>query len=442
MALESVLRNMGVVGAGGAGFPTHIKVANKCDVVIGNGTECEPLLYNDKYIIEKEGEEVVKGLELVMQSTGAKKGIIALKKKYLSIAGNIKKDIAEKKNISLFLLEDYYPAGDEFILVQEITNKVIPEGGIPPDIGCLVNNVETLRNVYAATKGEAVIKRTLTCTGEVKRPGVIIARIGTPFHEILNLCEPTLEDFVVIVGGAMMGKVEFNLDTPVTKTTTGIFVLPRDHSLVLKKTMRIEYIIKQSKAACCQCSYCTDLCPRYLLGHELYPHKIMRQINFGIDIPYKVIQNAFLCSECGLCEVFACPMELSPRIINQKIKENLLAAGYQPKFLENKENKNIREMQAYRKIPSSRIKNRLRLDKYDEDGRRPLRVIETDPDQVEILLKQHTGVPSEPVVKINELVNEGDLIAEIPKEKLGARLHSSIKGRITYIDEERIIIKK
>jgi Na+-translocating ferredoxin:NAD+ oxidoreductase RnfC subunit len=238
----------------------------------------------------------------------------------------------------------------------------------------------------------------------------------------------------------MMGGVVFDLDTPVIKTTTGILVLPKDHPLVLKKTMRIEYIIKQSKAACCQCSYCTDLCPRYLLGHELYPHKIMRQINFGIDIPYEVIQNAFLCSECGLCEVFACPMELSPRIINQKIKANLLAAGYQPKFSDKKENS--REEQAYRKIPSSRIKNRLRLDKYDEDGRRPLRVIETDPDQVEILLKQHTGVPSEAVVKINEPVNEGDLIAEIPKEKLGARLHSSIKGRITYIDEERIIIKK
>jgi len=204
MALESVLRNMGVVGAGGAGFPTHIKVANKCDVVIGNGTECEPLLSNDKYIIEKEGEEVVKGLELVMQSTGAKKGIIALKKKYLSVSGNIKKAIAGKKNISLFLLEDYYPAGDEFILVQEITGKVIPEGGIPTDIGCLVNNVETLRNIYAATKGKAVTKRTLTCTGEVKRPGIIIARVGTPFREILNICEPTIEDFAVIVGGAMM----------------------------------------------------------------------------------------------------------------------------------------------------------------------------------------------------------------------------------------------
>lgn len=84
----------------------------------------------------------------------------------------------------------------------------------------------------------------------------------------------------------------------------------------------------------------------------------------------------------------------------------------------------------------------MRLDKYDEDGRYPLPVIETDPDQVEVLLKQHTGVPSKPVVKIGEQVNEGDLIAEIPKGKLGARLHSSIKGRITYIDKERIIIKK
>lgn len=440
MALENVLRNMGVVGAGGAGFPTHIKVANKVEVVIGNGAECEPLLYNDKYIMEEVGEEVVKGLELVMQSTDAKKGVIALKKKYLSIAGNLEKTIAEKKNISLFLLEDYYPVGDEFILIQEITGKVIPEGRIPPDIGCLVNNVETLRNVYMAEEGKAVTSRTLTCIGEVKKPSIITARIGTSFREIINLCEPTLDDFAVIVGGPMMGGVVFDLDTPVIKTTTGILVLPKDHPLVLKKTMRIEYIIKQSKAACCQCSYCTDLCPRYLLGHELYPHKIMRQINFGIDIPYEVIQNAFLCSECGLCEVFACPMELSPRIINQKIKANLLAAGYQPKFSDKKENS--REEQAYRKIPSSRIKNRLRLDKYDEDSRRPLRVIETDPDQVEILLKQHTGVPSEPVVKINEPVNEGDLIAEIPKEKLGARLHSSIKGRITYIDEERIIIRK
>ncbi|MEA1939712.1 MAG: 4Fe-4S dicluster domain-containing protein [Candidatus Caldatribacteriota bacterium] len=443
MKLESVLKDMGVVGAGGAGFPTHIKVSNKCDTVIANGVECEPLLSNDKYIIETEGEKIVEGLKAVMQAVGAKKGIIALKEKYYSIAGEIKKTISSNKNISLHFLGDYYPAGDEFLLTYEVTRKIIPEGGIPPDVGCIVNNVETLKNIHAATEGKPVTRRMLTCTGEVKTPGIINAHIGTPFREIIDLCEPTLEDFVVIVGGPMMGKVESNLDTPVTKTTTGIIVLPRDHPLIYKKTLRIEHIIKQSKSACCQCSYCTDLCPRYLLGHELYPHKIMRQINLGIDIPSEIIQNAFLCSECGLCEVFACPMGLSPRIINQKIKENLLAAGYKPKF-SNKENKEIkpREMREFRKVPGSRIKNRLMLSKYDENSGHFKRGIKTNPKLVEILLKQHAGVFSEPIVKIGEQVDEGTLIAEIPKGKLGARIHSSIKGKVTYIDSEKIIITK
>ncbi len=441
MTLGEILRDMGVVGAGGGGFPTHVKVKNKYEVVIGNGAECEPLLYSDKYIMENESEEIVRGLELVMQSTGAKKGFIALKRKNLATDSRMKKSIAEKKNISLFFLNDYYPVGDEFLLVQEITGKVIPEGGIPPDIGCLVNNVETLRNISRAEKGIAVTRRTLTCGGEVKRPSIVVAQIGTPFREIIDLCKPTVEEFVVMVGGPMMGKVVSDLDTPVTKTTTGILVLSKDHPLILKKAMKIEYIIKQSKAACCQCSYCTELCPRYLLGHELYPHKIMRQISYGLDVPHEVIQNAFLCSECGLCEVFACPMELSPRIINQKIKENLISAGYQPEFSTGIEK--LRETQKDRKIPSSRIKNRLRLDKYEEVIRSSsLGVVETNSSQVEILLKQHAGAPSDPVVKIGEWVNEGDLIAEIPPGKLGARLHASIKGKVIYLDEQRIIIQR
>ena len=440
MGLDSVLKDMGVVGAGGAGFPTHVKVSNRCDTVIANGLECEPLLFNDRYIMEKEGEKIVAGLEMVMKAVGAKKGIIALKKKYRSITGRIKKAIAVNKNISIHYLEDYYPAGDEFLLTQEITHKIIPEGGIPLDVGCLVNNVETLKNIFSAVEGQPVTRRTLTCTGEVKKPAIVNANIGTPFREIVNLCEPILEDYVVISGGPMMGKVEFNLDTPVTKLISGIIVLPRNHPLVLKKTLSIEHIIRQSKSVCCQCRYCTDLCPRYLLGHDLQPHKIMRQINLGIDIPSEIIQNAFLCSECGLCEVFACPMELSPRIVNQKIKENLLAAGYKPNFSDKEINQ--REMMEFRKIPSSRIKNHLRLNKYNKNSEHVMREFDTDPNRVEILLKQHIGVSSKPVVKVGEWVDEGVLIADIPKGQLGAKVHSSIKGKVTYIDEEKIVITK
>jgi len=440
MNLESVLREMGVVGAGGAGFPTSVKVSNKCDTVIANGLECEPLLYNDKYLLEEEGEKIAAGLKIVMKAVGAKKGIIALKKKYHSITGKLTQAISANKNISIRYLEDYYPAGDEFILTEEMTHKIIPEGGIPLDVGVLINNVETLRNVFYATVNQPVTRRFLTCVGEVKRPAIVKAHIGTAFREIINLCQPTAEDFVVIAGGPMTGKVVIDLDTPVTKLVGGIIVLSKNHPLVSKKTLSIEYIIKQSKAACCQCRYCTDLCPRYLLGHELYPHKIMRQINMGISVPVEIIQNAFLCSECGLCEVFACPMELSPRIINQKIKENLLSSGYEPEF--PKREINQREIMAFRKIPSSRIKNHLRLNKYDKDETGIKRIIETKPERVEILLHQHIGESSIPVVQVGDMVNEGALIADIPKEQLGATIHASIEGKITYIDTEKIIIVK
>lgn len=440
MGLNDVLRNMGVVGAGGAGFPTDIKISHPSSLIIGNGAECEPLLYNDKYIMEKETGKIIRGLELVIQSTGATKGVIAVKKKYTSVVENIKKAIVDYSNIVLHLLEDYYPIGDEFLLVEDITRRIIPEGRLPLDVGCLVLNVETLRNINDAVEGKPVIKRTLTCNGELRKPAIVSAKIGLPIREILDFCEPSVNDFAVIVGGPMMGEIEYDLDFPVTKTMTGIIVLPKDHALIQKKSMRIEHIIKQSKAACCQCRYCTDLCPRYLLGHELYPHKIMRQINLNVSIPHEVIQNAFLCSECGLCEVFACPMNLSPRIINQMIKQKLTEEGYQAKFSNSEPVR--RDMLEYRKIPSPRIEDRLMLNKYKKNEQKFIAINREDPEMVEILLKQHAGVASEPTVQIGKQVEEGDLIAEIPEGKLGARLHASIKGKVTLIDNERIIIKK
>ncbi len=440
MELTEIIKEMGIVGAGGAGFPTHIKIGNRVKIVIANGTECEPLLFNDKYVLKEHGEEVVRGLELVIQATGAKKGIIALKKKNTNIVLGIEKIIENRKNLSLALLDDFYPAGDEQILVNVVTGKIIPQGELPLAVGCLVSNVETLRNIYHASLGKPVIKRTLTCIGEVKNPSVVIARIGMSIQDIIDACgSATVEDPVVIVGGPMMGIVEKDLNAPITKTTTGLIVLPQDHSLIRKKSMPLLWVVKQSKAACCQCTYCTELCPRYLLGHELYPHKIMRNINFGLDVPPEVIENVFLCSECGLCEVFACPMDLSPRMVNHALKNSLIESNYRPQFAGKNENKRVNDL-LNRKIPVSRIKDRLRIKQYDQSDL--LGAIETNPLQVEILLKQHTGSPSTPVVKVGDEVEEGSLLAGIPEGKLGARIHSSIKGRVNLVNEERIIIKR
>ncbi|MDI3524789.1 MAG: hypothetical protein PWP42_39 [Candidatus Atribacteria bacterium] len=436
--IPQVVQEMGVVGAGGGGFPTHIKLSRPCEIVIANGAECEPLLFNDKLTMRENAEAIVEGLLLAMSATGAKKGVIALKEKDPLARQNILKAIEDKKNLSVFLLGDYYPAGDEFCLVKEVTGKTIPEGQIPLAVGAVVLNVETLSNIAAAAKGQPVTRRTLTCLGEVKQPSVLRVPVGTPFQDVFDACGGvTVSDYAILIGGPMMGSVTTDPLTPVTKTTTGLFVLPRDHELVQKKSLPLPFIIKQSKAACCQCTYCTELCPRYLLGHSISPHKIMRQINLGLDVPPQIIEGAFLCSECGLCEVYACPMGLSPRIVNRVIKEQLLKEGYRPAFPQRKIQ--VRDTFPYRKIPVSILKNRLRLYNYEIGDAFQIKSVE--PKRVELLLKQHAGAPAQPVVKVGDWVKEGDLVGESAGE-ISARIHSSIEGKVIFVNEERIIIEK
>jgi len=441
-AIVEMVKSCGVVGAGGAGFPTHVKLSSSVDVVIVNGAECEPLLASDKYLLETRCDDILKGLSIIMRACGAGGGYIAVKEKYPRLLQGIKRAIQAggRGDISLFPLSDYYPAGDEFLLVQEITNKVVPERGIPPQVGCLVENVETTFHIYEAVEhGKPVIRRFLTCTGEVKTPSVVKAHIGTSFREIIGLCGgPTVSDPVVISGGPLMGKVETDFESPVTKLTSGIIVLPRDHEIVRRKTIPVEHMIRQSKGACCQCTYCTELCPRYLIGHDLQPHLIMRQIGYGVDMPSRNIENALLCSGCGLCEIYACVMGLSPQRINTLIKDRFDAQGYRPEFLPR--TIRVHEMKEYRKIPTDRIVNRLQLTKYTEWMLK--RGVETAPDRVEMLLTQHTGTPAVPVVKLGDRVTEGALIADVPQNALGAAIHASIEGEVIFFDDERIIIKR
>jgi Na+-translocating ferredoxin:NAD+ oxidoreductase RnfC subunit len=442
MKLSESVKACGVVGAGGAGFPTHIKIGAAADTVIVNGAECEPLLASDKYLMETEGEKIVRGLRFIMEACGAKKGYIALKEKYSTQLESLSEAIgkASRNDISLFPLGDFYPAGDELILVYEIVERVVPEQGIPIQVGCLVENVETTINICTAVENKLpVTRRYLTCTGEVRNPSVVRAHVGTPIGEIIDLCSgATIDDYVVVVGGPLMGTVVTDLKTPVTKTTSGIIVLSRDHEIVRKKTLPHEFIIRQSKSVCCQCTYCTELCPRYLLGHELQPHLIMRQIGYGVDIPNKVIENALLCSGCGLCEIYACVMGLSPNKVNTMIKERLSAEEFRSEFPLRKIT--VNELKDYRKIPTERIINRLHLMKYDTQALE--RGLETEPILVEISLKQHMGAASVPVVKEGDIVQEGSLIAEIQENALGAAIHASISGEVKFIDSERILIHR
>ncbi len=440
MNIAERVKQCGVVGAGGAGFPTHVKLQARADTIVVNGAECEPLLGSDRYLMERESEKLIRGTGYIMRSCGATRGYIALKKKYAEALRGLHTALGDRDDMELFILDDVYPVGDELVLVHEITGRIVPEGGIPPDVGCIACNVETVVNVCAAVEeGRAVTSRYLTCTGEVKTPSIVKAHIGTSLREIIELCGgQTVENAVVVLGGPMMGSIETDLGVPVTKTTSALIVLSPDHPVVQHKTTPMEFIIRQCKAACCQCTYCTELCPRYLLGHDIKPHMIMRQIGYGLDVPERVIQNALLCSDCGLCAAYACVMGLSPHVVNRRIREKFAAAGFKPEF--SGSSPVVHEMRNFRQIPTGRIQERLRLQHFYERGLR--KEVHTDPGRVEIFLRQHIGGSAHPTVQQGERVKSGTLIAEMVEDGLGSSIHASVDGVVSLIDSERIIIEK
>jgi RnfABCDGE-type electron transport complex C subunit len=427
------VREAGVVGAGGAGFPTHVKLNAKVERVLVNGASCEPLLASDPYLMKENPELLMRGLNLVMECTSAAGGTICIKNKHHQVIDILRK-IAGKgqfKKIDIFELEDFYPAGDEHVLVYEVVNRIVPEGGIPLDVGVVVSNVESLINIAKAVENDQpVIERYLTITGEVKNSFVIKVPIGTAIGEIIDMAGGvTIDDYKVVIGGPMMGTVTADLSTPVTKTTSGIIVLPVTHNVVAGKITDPDRILRLTQIACCQCMRCTDTCPRNLLGHALEPHMIMRNLRLGVT--HKLMEDALICSECGICEKYACPMLVSPREVNRQIKEALLKNGHK------RERKNDQlkpsSFMNMRKIPSKRLVQKLQLGLYD-----------THPDffdrevvvkEVAIPVHQHIGAPARAVVKSGDRVKKGDLIARIPKEKLGAMVHASIDGVISSVGE-------
>lgn len=433
------VRAAGVVGAGGAGFPTHVKLQFEVQQVLGNGASCEPLLAGDPYLMVNQPGPVLDGLLTVMNCTGSEKGTICLKSKHAEVVAVLKdkvSDIGYAGRITVFELEDFYPAGDEFILVNEVLGKIVPEGGIPLNVLAVVSNVESLLNISRAMAGLPVTDRYLTVGGEVNQPLICRVPIGTPTHVVIDLAGgPKIPDFRVVMGGPMMGKVLSTGTEPITKTTSGIIVLHPDHNVIRDKSRSLDQMRFIGKSACTQCSRCTDLCPRYLIGHDLKPHRIMRHLAYTPGMTGDILEDALICSECGVCEKFACPMMLSPREINAAVKQKLLKEGI--KREPRSDAYRVSPFNETRKIPIKRLMERLEVAKYDVHP--PFGGEELQVKQVIIPLQQHLGKPAVPIVGMGDRVKKGDLIGEIPEGALGARVHASIDGTVAAVDENVVI---
>ena len=437
MTLAEQLKQAGVVGAGGAGFPAHVKLAGKADIVIANGAECEPLLHKDAAVMEHFSAQVVEGLLLSMAAVGAKEGVVGIKAKKKEAVSAMQ--AACKGTVArVQLLGDYYPAGDEYDLVYTVTGRLIPPAGIPLQVGCLVSNVETLANIAAAAHGKPVIEKTLTLAGAVKHPTTVTVPIGTTFRDIIDATGGfATEDPVLCLGGLMMGETTTNLDTPITKTSTGVVVLPRHHHVIERKLTPGKAQARIGKSACDQCRYCSEYCPRFLLGYDVQPHAVMRGLAFTTTGQDHWNQLASLCCSCGLCTLFACPEELYPKEACDDSKAALRQANL--KWSGTREVK-PHPMREGRRVPISSLMRRLHIEQYNVEAHRE--AIDFKPKRAVIALKQNAGSACLPLVNAGSRVAAGQQIGGIPDKSLGAVIHAPFDGVVEAVSGQHIILNR
>ncbi len=291
-----IIRDSGIVGLGGAAFPTHVKLSppkeKVIDTFIANGAECEPYLTCDHILMMEMGKEIVEGIKLVRKILNVKRCIIAIEDNKPDAIEQMKK-LTQRENIEVVSLKVKYPQGGEKQLIKTVLGREVPSGGLPMDVGVLVHNVGTLLAIYEAVNfGKPLYERVITVTGAVEKCGNYLVRIGTPVKDILNFCGVDWDNAgKIILGGPMMGISQQDIETPIVKGTSGILVQNKDE------------VIKDEEAPCMRCGRCVESCPAYLLPTQIA--KVVRAEKWE-RLDELHIKD---CIECGVCS-YVCPSKI------------------------------------------------------------------------------------------------------------------------------------
>ncbi|MBQ8305699.1 MAG: 4Fe-4S dicluster domain-containing protein [Blautia sp.] len=434
--LQKIMQENGVVGAGGAGFPTYMKLSDKANTILLNCAECEPLLKLHQQLLERHAYDIMKTFHMIAGTVGASEAIIGIKESYVQTVNALRQHIEEFPGMRIHLLKEVYPMGDEVVLIYEATGRVVRPGGLPIEQGVAVFNVETVYNVFRAVeKQKPVTDKYISVVAEVEHPVTVRVPLGCTLDEVVAQAGAvTVKDPVYFVGGPMMGRIGHGSD-PVTKTTNAILVLPKDHVIVTKKQRTSSIDLKRAASICCQCSTCTDLCPRHNLGHPIDPARFMRAASNQDFQDLNPYIDASFCSSCGVCEMYACPQSLAPRTLLADMKAGLRKGGIKPP--QGVVPKPVQESREYRKVPEERLMARLGLTRYNTGA--PMDETLVPVSKVTILLSQHIGAPAKPVVSVGSEVTRGQMIAE-PAQGLSVGIHASICGRVTEVTDRHIVI--
>jgi electron transport complex protein RnfC len=294
--LKEKIKAAGIVGLGGAAFPTAVKLSppkeKPIDAVLINGAECEPYLTADYRLMLEKPKEIVEGLKILMKVLDVRKGYIGIENNKPDAVAKMKEAVAGEQDITVLDLEVKYPQGAEKMLIKAILGREVPARGLPMDVGVVVQNVGTALAIYEAARyGKPLIERVVTVTGEgIKEPKNLMVRVGTKIAELIDECGGFKEEVAkVIAGGPMMGFALSSLDVPVTKGTSGILVLPEEgvaHA--------------EDFGPCIRCGRCIDVCPMGLMPSML--SILSERGHYEEAKEY----NLFDCFECGSC-AFVCP---------------------------------------------------------------------------------------------------------------------------------------
>jgi Na+-translocating ferredoxin:NAD+ oxidoreductase RnfC subunit len=305
-------------------------------------------------------------------------------------------------------------------------------------VGVVVNNVETFVNVAAAEGGRPVTHKMLTIAGAVRTPVTLQVPIGTSYRDCIAMAGGlTIDDPVLCLGGLMMGKTTDNLDTPVTKTDTGVVILPRGHHVIQRKLKPNKVQAQIGKSACDQCRYCTEYCPRFLLGYAVEPHQVMRSLAFTATGADYYNQWAAMCCSCGLCTLYACPEELFPKEACDDAKAEMRRKNIQ---WTGPSNPKPHPMHDGRRVPIKTLTRKLHVEAYDLPA--PFVQPERSPSHLVLPLKQSAGTPCIPVVAKGDRVKAGQILGEPAPQALGALLHAPLDGVVSEVTEHNILLER